>query len=85
MSEKEVFKKLARILSKFTDVKKGKIAPATDLKRDLGLSSFDFVTIAIEIEEAFLISLENFDEFNEIETVGDIAEIVSRHKNKKMN
>ena len=52
MSEHIIYKLLTSIISHYTDVKKRDILPESNLKKDLGLSSFDLVSIEYEIEES---------------------------------
>lgn len=76
MTEKQIQKKLLKIICKYTDVKKSTLHASTDLKKDLGLSSFDYVSIISDIEQVFSISLDNQDEIENIYVVEDICKII---------
>ena len=55
----------------------GEITAETDLKRDLGMSSFDLVCFGNEINDEFGVKLEAAD-FRDCATVGKLAERISK-------
>lgn len=77
MSEHIIYKLLTSIISHYTDVKKRDILPDSNLKKDLGLSSFDLVSIEYEIEEKFSMSCtDDWNEFTSIQQVSDISKLI---------
>lgn len=80
MSEHIIYKLLTSIISHYTDVKKRDIlpeSPESNLKKDLGLSSFDLVSIEYEIEEKFGMSCtDDWNEFTSIQQVSDISKLI---------
>ena len=54
-----MFERIVRIISKYTEAED--ITPASALMGDLGLSSFDVVSIVSEFEEEFDIEVEDRD------------------------
>jgi hypothetical protein len=77
MSEHIIYKLLTSITSHYTDVKKRDILPESNLKKDLGLSSFDLVSIEYEIEEKFGMSCtDDWNEFTSIQQVSDISKLI---------
>lgn len=56
-----------------------KITENTNIKSDLGMSSFDLVCFADELFEKYGVSLTP-DIFREFTTVGELSEYVSRNK-----
>ena len=64
-----MFERIVKIISKYTEAED--ITPSSALVGDLGLSSFDVVSIVSEFEEEFDIEVEDRD-IPGFVTVGDI-------------
>lgn len=54
---------------------RGELAPEMRLVEDLRLDSLRLLTLAVEVENRFRVALDEDDEA-EIETVGDLADVV---------
>lgn len=73
----------ARLLAEIADIAREKVgwagpaSPELRLVEDLALDSLRLLTLAVEVEDHFRISLEEEDEA-EIETLGDLADTVAR-------
>ena len=73
-------KRLIRLVSGYTDMERKKIKSDTRLKEDLGLSSYDFVCIASEIEEKYHIDNQKdllSNEGRSLTTIGDIVSFLN--------
>lgn len=84
-SDKRILKKTIKLIAKFTDYKKSNITTETKLKDELGLTSFDFVTIIVEFEDVFSIEIDGWDELSSIVTIQDIVDLVTRYIKIKRN
>lgn len=73
----DVFDKLREIISQSTDVNEENISPETTLD-ELGLDSIDLVDLIMTVEDAFSVSVPD-EEFENIKSVSDIAEIIEKH------
>lgn len=51
------------------------ITAETNIKTDLGLTSFDFINLIALIEDTFNVELEE-EEYHSINTVGDLIEYI---------
>lgn len=51
------------------------LGPETDLRRDLGLSSLETVSLALELEERFAIEIGD-EEFAAVRTVQDLVKLL---------
>lgn len=69
---KRVKNKLLHIIAKYTDVKIADISLDSKLREDLGISSFDTISIVFELEQAFCIDLKDWDANKIPVTVNDI-------------
>lgn len=68
--ELSIEKKVKEILGKYvSDI----VTPSASLKEDLGLSSFDYVEILFDIEDAFKLEIPE-DDIKDATTVKDIIE-----------
>ena len=53
-----MFEKLADIITNYVEVKKEDIRPESRFMEDLGFSSFDFMSMLGEVEDAFDVEIE---------------------------
>jgi acyl carrier protein len=77
LNRKWVYKKVAKVMSEFTDIKERDIKLSSTLKEDLGLTSFDVVSLTMAFEEVFSVTISDLRS-NQIETVEDIVNIIER-------
>ena len=63
------------IISDFVDVDPAEVTVDSKLRSDLGLNSFDFVNIAVEVEREYNIKIPDTD-ISQLKTVGDLLAIV---------
>ena len=63
-----MFEKLAEIITNYVEVKKEDIKPESRFMEDLGFSSFDFMSMLGELEDAFDVEIEQ-QEVSDIRTV----------------
>lgn len=69
--------KIARIICEYVETDPSQITEETNLRTDIGASSFDLMNIAIAVEAEYGVSLPN-SELPKVKTVGDIMRLVSR-------
>ncbi|MBO6162701.1 MAG: acyl carrier protein [Eubacterium sp.] len=70
--------KVKEILAQYVEVDPAEINESTLLAEDLGLTSFAFMTMMGDFEEAFDITLDDESELNGIRTVGDVIEFLKK-------
>lgn len=70
-----MFEKVKEILSEYADAED--IQPESSLTADLGLTSFDMVSLIMEFEETFDIEIMDKD-IRKMITVGDIVEYIEQ-------
>lgn len=70
-----MFEKVKEILSEYADAED--IRPESSLTADLGLTSFDMVSLIMEFEETFDIEIMDKD-IRKMITVGDIVEYIEQ-------
>lgn len=63
------------IISDFVDVDPAEVTVDSKLRSDLGLNSFDFVNIAVEVEREYNIKIPDVD-IAQLKTVGDLLALV---------
>jgi acyl carrier protein len=68
---------LIKIIKNYTNKEEDDINRAVSLREELGLSSFDIIALSAEIEESFSINIDNMDVLSDIETLGDLADLIS--------
>ena len=73
----KMFEKLKDILSKYTGVEINEINEKSDLKADLGLTSFDLAELACVVEEEFDIEIPN-RAITQLKTVGDVIAFIEK-------
>ncbi len=71
---------LKEILIKATGNKNIEISLETNLKNDLGLTSFDLAQLACDVEDEFDIEIPD-REIKNIKTVGDVINFINKTKN----
>lgn len=69
-------KKVMKIIAEYSNSNLQQIYSETKLAEDLGLTSFDFVSLCAIFEEKFSMHFETLDDFYDIITVGDLIRIV---------
>ena len=77
MEEKEIDKRVKRIICDTLRLQSETLENASDLIRDLGADSLDSVRVQIAIEEEFEIAIPE-DVANELNTVGDYVGYVRK-------
>ena len=63
------------IISDFVDIDPADVTVDSKLRSDLGLNSFDFVNIAVEVEREYNIKIPDTD-ISQLKTVGDLLALV---------
>ena len=66
---------IINIISDFVDVDPADVTVDSKLRSDLGLNSFDFVNIAVEVEREYNIKIPDTD-ISQLKTVGDLLALV---------
>ena len=81
MNSTEVEYRLKKIIAEYTEVDVKSISHATSLREEIGLSSFDMISLIVEIEEQFSIDIDDLDAYAEIETFEEIIEYITNRVN----
>ena len=74
-----MLERLKEILTKATGIMPESITEQTNLKSDLGLSSYDLAELACTVEDEFDIEIPN-RAITTLKTVGDVVEFIERQK-----
>ena len=69
--------KLREIITNYSEVDEENITGDTDLRVDLGLSSFDLVNIAVECEKVFGTNIPDRD-LASMNSVGDMLDFIEQ-------
>ncbi|AEX85183.1 acyl carrier protein [Marinitoga sp. 1135] len=77
MDRKELFEKVAEIISESLSIDREKITEDAVLTDDLELDSLELVDLTMDFESELGISIDD-SELENIKTVGDIVEILSK-------
>ena len=81
MNSTEVEYRLKKIIAEYTEVDVKSISRETSLREEIGLSSFDMISLIVEIEEQFSIDIDDLDAYAEIETFEEIIEYITNRVN----
>lgn len=76
----EIIEIIKEIICEYVEIEPEEITADSNIRYDIGASSFDLMNIAVAIEEKFKVKMSNAT-LPKIKTVGDIAEIL----NEKIN
>ncbi len=71
----EIFETLKEIICEYVEIEPEEITADSNIRYDIGASSFDLMNIAVAIEEKFKVKMSNAT-LPKIKTVGDIATIL---------
>ena len=69
--------KIIEILSDFVDFDESEVNAETRLRSDIGLNSFDFVNVAVELEKEFGVKIAD-KEMSKLRTVGEIETLLQK-------
>lgn len=69
--------KLKEILSKMPDIVSTNITEDTEFRIDLGMDSVDLAELMFELEQTFNIQIQE-EEFESLNTIGELMEFVSK-------
>lgn len=75
MERKAIFDSVSRVFAEHLQIRD--VSEATHLFRDLKLDSIQQLTLVVELENRFRLRFESSDE-EDIETVGDVVDVVAR-------
>ena len=71
----DILEMLKEIICEYVEIEPEEITADSNLRYDLGASSFDLMNIAVAIEEKFKVKMSNAS-LPKIKTVGDIADLL---------
>ncbi len=71
----DILEILKEIICEYVEIEPEEITAVSNLRYDLGASSFDLMNIAVAIEEKFKVKMSNAS-LPKIKTVGDIADLL---------
>ena len=74
-----MLEQLAEIICNYIDIDPDEVKSGVSLRSDLGMSSLDMINMAVEIEDAFNISLPNSEIIN-ISTVDELIKYIEDNK-----
>lgn len=69
--------KIIEILGDFVDTDGIDVTAETSLKNDLGMNSFDYVSVSTELESVFGVDIPD-NIIGTVKTVGDLVELVEK-------
>ena len=72
----EIIEILKEIICEYVEIEPEEITEESNIRFDLGASSFDLMNIAVAIEERFKVKMSNAS-LPKIKTVGDIAALLA--------
>ena len=72
----EIIEIIKEIICEYVEIEPEEITADSNIRYDIGDSSFDLMNIAVAIEEKFKVKMSNAT-LPKIKTVGDIAEILN--------
>ena len=72
---------VVRITAELLDVRQSELHPGIQLERDLKADDLDRVELVMELEDHFKISIPDED-FDKLQTLGQVADYVRKHKKK---
>lgn len=72
----DILEILKEIICEYVEIEPEEISADSNLRYDLGASSFDLMNIAVAIEEKFKVKMSNAS-LPKIKTVGDIAALLA--------
>ena len=72
----EIVEILKEIICEYVEIEPEEITAESNIRFDLGASSFDLMNIAVAIEERFKVKMSNAS-LPKIKTVGDIAALLA--------
>ena len=72
----DIIEILKEIICEYVEIEPEEITAESNIRFDLGASSFDLMNIAVAIEEKFKVKMSNAT-LPKIKTVGDIAELLA--------
>jgi acyl carrier protein len=72
-----MFEKIKNTLLNYVDVDPEEITPDTAILQDLKMNSYDIVTMIGELEDEFDIEVDT-DDLQQINTVGDLADYITK-------
>ena len=78
-----IFKKVKDILSDYIDMDSNEIKLETRLAEDLGLNSYEFMSVIGEIEEEFDVELDE-REIVKIISIADLLDYISNFKEENV-
>ncbi|MBQ5734761.1 MAG: acyl carrier protein [Lachnospiraceae bacterium] len=70
--------RIKQVILEYVEIEESKISEDTNLIEDLGLNSYDLMSLAGAMEEEFDIEISDRDVTN-IVTVGDLMEYIEEH------
>ncbi|MEE0958833.1 MAG: acyl carrier protein [Lachnospiraceae bacterium] len=70
--------RIKQVILEYVEIEESKISEDTNLIEDLGLNSYDLMSLAGAMEEEFDIEISDRDVTN-IVTVGDLMEYIGEH------
>lgn len=80
MTEKEIFNKIADMISDRFEVDRDKITNDLNFQKDLDADSIDFVEFVMDLEDTFGSEIPD-EEAEKLQTVGEAVEYVKQHQN----
>ncbi len=61
------------------------IDETTRLVEDLDIDSLGMVDLVMQIEDSFEVSLPTNSDLSQIKTIGDVVDLLTRHRNPELN
>ena len=77
MKKSEIERRLAAIIANYTEFDMKNVSQPTTLREDIGLTSFDIISLITEIEESFSMNIDDAAILSEIVTFGETVDFIA--------
>ena len=77
MKKSEIERRLAAIITNYTEFDMKTVNQSTTLREDIGLTSFDTISLITEIEESFSVNIDDAAILSEIVTFGETVDFIA--------
>ncbi|KRM44794.1 acyl carrier protein [Lentilactobacillus parafarraginis] len=81
MDKKEVFNKIADLVSDQFDIDRDKITGSLNFREDLDADSIDFVEFVLDLEDTFNAEISD-DDAEKLNTIDEAVDYVMAHQDK---
>ena len=77
MEKTKILKKVQSIVANYSSLNESQVTLESDISKDLGLDSYDIISIQFDTEKEFNISLYD-DELFDVDTINDLVNLIEK-------